>query len=209
MNLHRFAILFPLVLLTITPLVGQTIRQRSTTEGISITLQGHVLGWSSDYFQYLDENAGSGLGYGGRIGYGFNQRLELFAQYDHTGMKKDNIDAKSFTFANATGGVRFNFSATTHALRPFAELGYAYRSGKVEQTFVFTANDNLQFKAGALHIGAGLNYFVALPVAITLNGALQVGGKSAIAVNGSDLTDKADVTTFRISAGVVFYLSEL
>lgn len=209
MKLHRFIVLLAILLLTTASLLAQTIRQRSTTEGVSVTIQAHMLGWSSDYFQYLDENAGSGLGYGGRVGYGFNQRLELFAQYDHTGMKKDNIDAKSFTFSNVTGGLRFNFSATTHALRPFAEVGYAYRSGKLERTFVFTANDNLQFKAGALHIGAGLNYFVALPVAITLNGALQVGGKSAIVVNGSDLTDKADVTTFRISAGVVFYLSEL
>lgn len=210
MQLHRFTSFFIAIGLFLSVAVSaQTIRQRSTTEGVSFTLQGHSLGWSSDYFQFLDENAGNGLGFGGRVGYGLNQRLELFGQYDRTSMSTAKIEAKSFHFTNVTGGLRFNFSATTHALRPFAELGYAYRTGQVDQTFVFRANDNLQFKAGALHIGAGLNYFVALPVAITLNGGLQVGSKSTVSINGNDIQDKADVSTFRISLGISLFLSEL
>ncbi|WP_198174971.1 outer membrane beta-barrel protein [Spirosoma arboris] len=208
----RFMFLFVgISLLVSNTLWGQTIRQRSTTEGLSLGIQGHYMGWSSDHFQFLDENAGSGPGIGGRVGYGFNQRFEVFAQYDFNSLSATKIAAKSFHFTHATGGVRFNFSATTHALRPYAELGYAYQTGKADQVLnVNGGRDNLIFKGGTLHVGAGLNYFVSLPVAITLNGSLQAGAKSPVYVNGINFFDeKADVTAFRISLGVVVYLSEL
>ncbi|KAA9357388.1 outer membrane beta-barrel protein [Larkinella humicola] len=191
------------------PAFAQTIRQKSTTEGLNLSLQGHMLGWSSDYFQFLDENSGNGIGFGGRVGFGLTQRFEVFAQYDRTKMNLKKIDAESFQFTNLTGGVRFHFSATTHALRPFAEIGYVHRAGKVDQVINNNAYDNILFKGGAAHIGAGLHYFLSLPVALTLNGSFQAGGKSAIDLNGERTTDKADVSTFRISAGIVLYLSEL
>ncbi|WP_020600756.1 outer membrane beta-barrel protein [Spirosoma panaciterrae] len=197
-------------LLSSGTLWAQTIRQRSTTEGLSLGLQGHYMGWSSDYFQFLDENAGSGPGIGGRVGYGLNQRYEVFGQYDYTSLNSDKIAGKSFHFSHLTGGVRFNFSATTRALRPYAELGYVYQTGKADQVLnVSGGRDNLIFKGGALHVGAGLQYFVALPVAITLNGSFQTLGKYPVSLNGFDLNQKADVTSFRISAGVAVYLSEL
>ncbi|GAB4013634.1 hypothetical protein GCM10028808_33340 [Spirosoma migulaei] len=208
----RFSFLFFGVILFVSnSLWAQTIRQKSTTEGLSFTLQGHYLGWSSDHFQYLDENAGSGPGIGGRVGYGFNQRLDVFAQYDIAFLDATKIAGKSFHFSHATAGLRFNFSTTTQALRPFAELGYAYQTGKAD--LVLNGNggrDNILFKGGALHVGAGLNYFVSLPVAITLNGSLQAGAKSPVYVTGVNYFDeKADVMAFRISLGVVVYLSEL
>jgi opacity protein-like surface antigen len=210
MRLHSFTSLLLLAgLFVSTASFSQTIRQRSTTEGLNIGLQGHMLGWSSDYFQFLDENSGNGLGFGGRVGYGLTQRFELFAQYDRTKMNIKNIDAESFHFTNVTGGVRFNFSATTHALRPFAELGYVYRTGKIDQVINGNSYDNILFKGSAAHIGGGLNYFLSLPVALTLNGSFQVGGKSTIDLNGERSTDKADVSTFRVSVGVILFLSEL
>ncbi|RRB00681.1 outer membrane beta-barrel protein [Larkinella rosea] len=210
MRPYPFTLLFFLAgFFVSTATFSQTIRQKSTTEGLSIGLQGHMLGWSSDYFQFLDENSGNGLGFGGRVGFGLTQRFELFAQYDRTKMNIKNIDAESFTFTNVTGGVRFNFSATTHALRPFAEVGYVHRVGKIDQVINNNSYDNILFKGGAAHIGAGLNYYLSLPVALTANGSFQVGGKSAIDLNGERTSDKADVSTFRVSVGVIFFLSEL
>lgn len=208
----RFTFLFVSIslLLVSTKSLAQTIRQRSTTEGLNLGIQGHYMGWSSDYFQFLDERSGSGPGIGGRVGYGFNQRFEVFAQYDFTSLNSTNIAAQSFHFTHTTAGVRFNFSATTHALRPYAEVGYAYQTGKADQ--VLNSNggrDNLIFKGGSLHVGAGINYFVALPVAISLNGSLQAGAKSPVSINGFSTTDKADVAAFRISLGVLVFLSEL
>ncbi|MCY7352589.1 MAG: porin family protein [Cytophagaceae bacterium] len=207
--LRRILLLSTLVLLGSATLFAQTIRQRSTTEGLSLGLQGHMLGWSSTYFQFLDENSGNGAGIGARLGYGLTQRFELFAEYDYTSMNVKNLDAESFRFSHVTGGLRFNFSATTHRVRPFAELGYALRTGQVNQVINGASYDNIIFKKGAFHVGGGLNYFVSLPVALTLSGAFQTGPKSTVTVNGFDSGDKADIGTFRISAGVILYLSEL
>ncbi|GAB2574666.1 autotransporter outer membrane beta-barrel domain-containing protein [Spirosoma areae] len=211
MRYCQFTFLFLLAgVLASGSLRAQTIRQQSTTEGLSLGLQGHYMSWSSDYFQFLDERSGSGLGISGRVGYGFNQRFDVFAQYDFTPLKATPVAAQSFHFSHATAGVRFNFSTTTQALRPFAEVGYAYQTGKADQVLNQNGGrDNLLFKGGAVHIGAGLSYYVALPVAITLSGSLQAGAKSPVSVNGFNTGDKADVMAFRISAGVVVYLSEL
>ena len=210
MNVRLTTLIFSAYFLITAPTWSQTIRQRSTTEGFSIGLQGHSMGWSSDYFQFLDENSGNGAGIGGRVAYGFTQRLEAFALYDWTSLKSEPIAANSFQFTHTTLGARFNFSATTHALRPFAEVGYVYQQGKADGILDNNGlRNNLLFKGGALHLGGGLNYFVALPIAITLNGSLQTGAKSPVSINGLDTGDKADVSTFRISAGVILYLSEL
>ncbi|MBC7891100.1 MAG: hypothetical protein H7Y12_02705, partial [Sphingobacteriaceae bacterium] len=131
-----------------------------------------------------------------------------FAQYDYTGMNIKELDAGSFRFSHLTGGLRLNLSATTHALRPFAELGYTYRTGQVNEVINGSRYDDIIFKGGAFHLGGGLNYFVSLPVALTLNGSLQVGSKSAVSVTGISSGEKADIGTFRISAGVIFFLSE-
>jgi hypothetical protein len=197
-------------LLLSTSLLAQTIRQRSTTEGFNLSLQGHYMNWSSDYFQFLDERSGNGIGFGGRAGFGLTQRYEVFIQYNYTSLNASNIAAQSFHFSHLTPGIRFNFSPTTRALRPYAEVGYAYQTGKVDQVLNQNGgHDNLLFKGGAAHIGAGITYFVSLPIAITLGGSVQVAGKPTVQLNGRDTSDQADLSAYRISLGVVLYLSEL
>lgn len=210
MHSYRYtSFLFVYLVLLAIPSVGQTLRQRSTTEGLSLGIQGNILSWASDYFQYLDENSGSGSGFGVRVGYGFTQRLEAFGQYDMSYMELEQLDAESFKISSLTGGLRFNFRATTRPLRPFLELGYARRTGQIDQVINGNTYDNIQFRGGALHVGGGLNYYVALPLALSLNAAFQGGGKSGIQVNGFDSSDRADVTTLRVSLGLILYLSEL
>lgn len=191
-------------------LQAQSIRQRSTTEGFNLSLQGHYMGWSSDYFQFLDERAGSGAGFSGRAGFGFNQRYEAFLQYNYSAISATDIAGESFRYTHLTPGIRVNFSSTTRALRPFAELGYVYQTGKLNQVLNEDGYyDNLLFKGGAAHIGAGLSYFLSLPIAITLNGSVQAAGKADVQINGQNTGERADLTSFRISAGLVLYLSEL
>jgi hypothetical protein len=48
-----------------------------------------------------------------------------------------------------------------------------------------------------------------LPIALSVSGSVQIGGKSPIQLNGIDTGDKADVTGVRVSLGVVLFLSEL
>jgi len=206
----RYVFILVLFFAGIGPLRAQTIRQRSTTEGLSLGLQGNYLSWSSDLFQFLDERSSGGFGGGGRIGYGFSQRFEVFAQYDLNTLPTTDIQAQSFRFSHLTGGVRVNFSATTHALRPYAEVGYSLQAGKVNQIINQNGDkDNILFKGGTGHLGAGLNYFVSLPVAISVGGSVQVGGKLPIQLNGTPTGEMADVRSFRLSAGIILFISEL
>jgi OprF membrane domain len=211
--MRHSSILLPLllaVLLLSNQIQAQTIRQKSTTEGLSIGLHGNFMGWSSDYFQFLDEKSGEGPGIGARIGYGLSQRYEPFVQYDYAFLNGTNVGAQSFAFTHLTAGLRVNFSATTHALRPFVEAGYTYQSGKANQILNDkSGRDNLLFAGGAGHVGGGLNYFLSVPIALTFSGSVQIGGKPAVQLNGIDTGEKADVTGVRVSLGVVLFLSEL
>ncbi|MBL7752445.1 MAG: hypothetical protein JNN29_13740, partial [Chitinophagaceae bacterium] len=85
------------------------VKQRSTTKGFSAAIQGHTLGWTSTYFQYLDENSPSGYGGGLRLGYGVTDMIEPYLAIDFTTMGTSNIDAQSFKMRHLDIGVRLNF----------------------------------------------------------------------------------------------------
>ena len=187
----------------------KAVKMRSSAEGFNIGLQGNTIGWSSDYFTTLDENAGSGYGVGLRAGYGITQLYEVFVQFDKSFMNTDKIDAQSFDYQHIDAGLRFNFGSTTRPLRPFVEAGYSSRQMALTKVF-FSVNNygSLDVKGGSLYLGGGLNYFVSLPVAISLKGSLNPGGKGYVFLNGINSGEKADLTTFRISAGVVLFISQ-
>ncbi|MFN8355047.1 MAG: outer membrane beta-barrel protein [Spirosomataceae bacterium] len=187
----------------------KAVKMRSSTEGFNIGLTGNTLGWSSDYFSVLDENAGSGYGIGLRAGYGITQLYEVFVQYDKSFMDVQKIDAQSFNYQHIDAGLRFNFGSTTRPFRPFVEAGYSARQMSLNKVFLAVNNyGNLDVKGGGLYLGGGFNYFVALPVALTLKGSLNPGGKGDVYVNNTSIGDKADLSTFRISAGIVLYISQ-
>ena len=61
--------------------VGITLQAqdiRSNTEGLNVSVSGGIATWSSSYFLNLDELEPLGVGGGIRIGYGLNQRFEIF-----------------------------------------------------------------------------------------------------------------------------------
>lgn len=202
-------VIFCLMVVLPSLTVAQTIRQRSSTEGFVVGIQANTLGWSSDYFQYLDENASSGYGVGVWAGYGFTQRLQVFGQYDFTAMTLEKLNAQAFQFSHLTGGLRFNFSTTTQAFRPFLELGLAYRTAMLKQVINGSRYDDLLFQGETLHLGGGLNYALSLPVMLTLNGSFQTGGNAKLSINNISSTDKVDISTFRASIGILLNINEL
>src|SRR5688572_30024307 len=96
-------------------------RQRSNTQGFNAALSGHVLGWTSKYFLYLDEGAPSGYGGGIRLGYGITQLIEPYINIDGTSMGVSDVDAESFKMTHIDIGVRFNLGGTTLPVRPFVD----------------------------------------------------------------------------------------
>ncbi|MGZ5286938.1 MAG: outer membrane beta-barrel protein [Flavisolibacter sp.] len=197
-----------LFLLMATASMAQ-VRQRSNTKGFNAAVNVHSLGWTSEYFQYLDENAGNGLGGGVRFGYGVTQLIEPYVGFDFTSMNISNVDAQGFKMTHIDFGVRFNLGGTISPFRPFVEGGYSARKGKITQVVNGMSYVDAEFSGGTPHVGGGINYFASRAIAIFARGLFTVGKKSNLSIDGSTQTEKADVTTFRIGLGVNVNLSEL
>ena len=185
------------------------LKLRSNTKGLNVAAGVHVLGWASEYFEYLDKNAGSGYGGGLRVGYGITQLIEPYIGADFTSLGTSKVDAQSFSMTHIDFGVRFNLAGTVSNLRPFVEGGYSSRIGNVKQVINGADYDDVKFMGGTPHAGGGLNYFVKPAIALFAHGIFTLGKKSDLEVNGSKVGEEADVTTFRISIGAMFNLSDL
>lgn len=185
------------------------VRQRSAIKGFNAAARIHTLGWASDYFLYLDKNASSGFGGGLRVGYGITELIEPYAGFDFTSMGKSKIDASSFSMMHVDAGVRVNLAGTINPVRPFVQAGYSFLKGKVNDVINGASYDDVEFYGGKPHVGGGLNYFFKIPVSVFAEGIFTVGKKSKAKLNGSEVADEPDVTTFRINVGVNFNISEL
>ncbi len=203
------SILFVLIFLAITYICQGQIRQRSATKGVNAAARAHVLGWASEYFEYLDKNSSSGYGGGLRIGYGITELIEPYLGFDLTSLGTSKIDAKSFSMLHFDVGVRVNLAGTVHPVRPFLEAGYSYLKGTVDQVISGPGYIDAEFYGGKPHLGGGVNYFFKIPIAVFAEGIFTVGKKSKLKLNGSEDPDEPDVTTFRINIGIQFNISEL
>ncbi|RYY62528.1 MAG: hypothetical protein EOO05_02525 [Chitinophagaceae bacterium] len=198
-----------IVFVLLSAVANAQLKVRSNTKGLNVGAGVHTLGWSSNYFEYLDKNAGSGFGGGLRVGYGVTQLIEPYIAADFTSMGTGDVDAKSFSMTHIDFGVRFNLAGTVSNIRPFVEGGYSSRTGTVKQIIFGQDYVDVKFSGGTPHVGGGLNYFVKPSFALFAHGIFTVGKKSDLSINSSKTTDEPDVTTFRISIGAQFNLSDL
>ncbi len=202
-------VLITLVIFSFSIASEAQVRQRSAIKGFNAAARFHTLGWASDYFLYLDKNAASGFGGGLRIGYGITELLEPYAGFDFTSMGKSKIDASSFGMTHIDVGLRANLAGTINPVRPFVQAGYSFLKGKVKDVINGSGHDDVEFYGGKPHVGGGLNYFFKIPISVFAEGIFTVGKKSKAKLNGTEVPDEPDVTTFRINVGVSFNLSEL
>jgi hypothetical protein len=185
------------------------VRQRSATKGFNLSARVNTLGWASDYFLYLDKNASTGFGGGIRAGYGVTELIEPYAGIDFTSMGKSKIDAKSFSMMHIDAGVKVNLAGTINPVRPYVMAGYSFLKGNVKDVINGTEYVDIEFYGGKPHVGGGVGYFLNIPVSIFAEGIFTIGKKSKAKLDGSEISDEPDVTTFRINLGVTFSLSEL
>jgi hypothetical protein len=198
------------MLATITTLTNAQVRQRSATKGFTAAARAHVLGWASEYFEYLDKNSSSGYGGGIRLGYGITELIEPYVGVDFTSLGTSKIDAQKFGMLHLDAGVRVNLAGTVHPARPFLEAGYSFLKGKVDQVVNGSNYIDLEFYGGKPHVGGGINYFFKTPIAVFAEGIFTVGKKSKAKIDGTEIpNEEPDVTTFRINIGISFNISEL
>jgi len=201
--------IFFAMLVTISAMVQAQVRQRSATKGFNAAARMHTLGWASEYFEYLDKNSTTGYGGGIRIGYGITELIEPYIGIDFTALGTSKIDAESFNMLHLDVGVRVNLAGTVHPARPFLEAGYSYLKGKADQVINGASHVDLEFYGGKPHVGGGINYFFKIPIAVFAEGIFTVGEKSKAKLDGTEIADEPDVTTFRVNIGIVFNISEL
>lgn len=206
--MKKFTLLFALFLFMVTAYAQ--VKQRSATKGFNAAARAHVLGWASEYFEFLDKNSGSGFGGGIRLGYGVTELIEPYVGFDITTLGTSKIDAESFNMLHIDAGLRVNLAGTVHPVRPFLEAGYSYFKGKANQVINGTDHVDLEFYGGKPHVGGGVNYFFKIPVAVFAEGIFTVGKKSKAKLDGTEIPgEEPDATTFRVSLGVVLNISEL
>lgn len=204
------SIAFFLLLSSIIVTANAQIRQRSATKGFNAAGGAHMLGWTSEYFQYLDKNASSGYGGNLRLGYGITELIEPYVGVAFTSLGVSEIDAESFGMLHLDAGLRVNLAGTVHPFRPFVQAGYSYLKGKVDQVINGANHVDLEFYGGKPHVGGGINYFFKSPIAVFAEGIFTVGKKSKAKLNGTEIpNDEPDITTFRINIGISLNISEL
>lgn len=200
---------FIVLLAVITTTAFAQVSQKSNTKGFFVSAGAHSLGWSSNYFKYMDENAPNGFGGGLRLSYGVTQLIEPYIGFDATSMGTENVDAESFKMSHIDLGVRFNLGGTILPVRPFVEGGFSARKGKIDHVINGNEYDDVEFSGGTPHLGGGLRYFFSKAVSAYASGLFTIGKASNLTLNGEKQPGDVDVTTFRIGVGVSINISEL
>lgn len=189
-------------------LLGTTYAQdvRSNTEGLNISVGGGVGNWSSSYFQNLDESEPLGIGAGVRLGYGFNQRFELFARYDYHNFKIKNEWDTYYTSA-AGAGLRVNFGGTLQSLRPYLEAGFSSINLVIDPVLF---NGNLfeyRLKGPSLALEGGVNYFISPNFAIQATANGTFGKFKSFQISGNGIQDRPDIQTLKFSLGISYFFN--
>ena len=197
-------------LLTFSLIAGITLQAqdiRSNTEGLNVSVSGGVGNWSSSYFLNLDELEPLGVGGGLRIGYGFNQRFEIFARYDRYTFKFKN-EWNKYSISNVGAGLRVNFGGTLQALRPYLEAGFS-NINLVIDPVLFNGNIvEYRLKGPALAMGGGVNYFISPNFAIQANVLGTFGKFNTFQIDSRGIEDRPDARTLRFSLGISYFFNQ-
>ncbi len=183
---------------------------RSNTEGFSISGNLSYLHWSSTDLNQLDEQEPNGVGAGLRVGYGFNQRFEIFLGLDgHSFALNTPNEWTSYNMGSFSGGLRVNLAGTLQRLRPFVEVGYVSQGFTIDPIVLNNGDPTLyelRMKGSGLMASAGINLFLTRN--LTLNAALgaSLGKMKSFLLNDVGLTDRPDVRTVRASVGVSYFI---
>lgn len=201
----RATVLLLVFLTNLTSLQAQDIQ--SNTEGANIQLYGSLVRWSSTFFDQLDESDPNGLGGGIRLGYGFNQRFEVFAQYEAQTLKlKADWDVNRMS--TLVAGVRANFGGTLQKVRPFVEAGYALTGLTIDPVSLNGRFYEFKLKGPGVWIGGGANYFITPQLAINGRVGGTFGKFNSFLASGQGFEDRPDVRTFRASIGISYFFNQ-
>lgn len=179
---------------------------QSNTEGFNIGVHAGVGNWSSSYFLNLDELEPIGVGGGLRLGYGLNQRFEVFAQYNAKTFAMKN-DWDTYRISSLGAGIRVHFGGTLQRLRPYVEGGVAGVNLLINPVLFNGDLVEYRLKGPSLALGAGVNYFLSPNLALHANATGTFGKFNSFQVNSRGIQDRPDVRTLQFSLGINFFFN--
>ncbi len=201
----------PIVLFTLFMLSLGAYAQdiRSNTEGFSVSGNLSYIHWSSTELNQLDEQEPNGVGGGLRVGYGLNQRFELFVGIDGYSFALNLPDEwTAFSMGSFCGGLRVNLGGTLQPIRPYVEVGYAGQSFTIDPIVLNNGDPTLyelRMNGSALIASTGINYFLTQKLALNASVGGSLGKMNSFLLNDVGFTDRPDVRTLRATVGVSFF----
>lgn len=127
------------------------------------------------------EPTGGGIKLG--VAYGITEKVGV--NLDHYSLSFANQNEwNTFRIAMQSLSARFTFGATLSKFRPFAEVGIARVSNRIDPVF-FDGFDNLILDntGFGLHLGGGLNFYINTNLAISLSVTYMTGIFSTISLS--------------------------
>ena len=202
------------VLVTLLVLIGYgtadaQIMQRSSIKGLNAAAELNLLGWSSEYYEFLSENAGSGYGAGISASYGITELIEPYLGYTYSSIGTSNIEAQGLSMSQLDIGMRLNFLGTIHAWRPFVQAGYSNRVLGMNEIANGADYVDVRVKAHAPHVGGGVAYFFNPAWSVYAKGLFTLEGKNNEFIDEHDTGAEPDITGFHVSVGVKFNVQSL
>jgi len=175
--------------------------QESTTRGFVLGLHGS--GGSLSVEEGDRADAGGG---GLFVGYGFNRRFTLFAQFDGARFDEQSTgDVEGdWTLAHLDVGVRFNFANSLRSWIPFVQAAVGRRSVNVNDPVVDgSAEEEVDFSGTSLTLGGGVAYYLSPSWSLEVGLHLTGGEFTTLRVNNVSVSGfDEDATSTRLNFGV-------
>ena len=178
------------------------IMQRSSVKGLNVAAGANLMGWSSEYYEFLSENAGSGYGAGVTASYGITELIEPYLGFSYSSIAVGDVDAQSMSMRQLDVGLRLNFLGTIHAWRPFVQAGYSNRVLGMNEISYDMGYADVQVKSHAPHVGGGIAYFFNPMWAVYAKGLFTLEGKNSEYFDGQRTGEEPDTTAFRVTVGI-------
>ncbi len=185
------------------------IMQRSTTKGLNVAAGVNLMGWSSEYYEFLSESAGSGYGAGLSASYGITELIEPYLGFTYSAIAVGEVEARSMSMSQLDVGLRLNFLGTIHAWRPFIQAGYSNRVLSMNEISYDAGHIDVRVKAHAPHLGGGVAYFFNPAWSVYAKGLFTLAGQNKEYFDGESTSEKPDVTAFHVTLGVKMNLQSL
>lgn len=204
----------PILLIVLAVAVGchvasGQIMQRSATKGLNLSGGVNLMGWSSEYYEFLSEEASSGYGAGLAASYGITELVEPYLGFTYSSIAVGEVDAKSMSMSQLDVGVRLNFFGTIHAWRPFVQAGYSNRVLGMNDISYGEGYVDVKVKAHTPHLGGGVAYFFNPAWSVYAKGLFSLEGKNKEFFDGQSTGEEPDITAFHVTLGVKFNIQSL